>query len=98
VNWKTPILILIACCATANAQPAMRHLYFLSHDRVRFDDGPVLDLRQLQIEIRKMKRQTPNPDISLQPSRQASYSFVARVLTVFQKEGYDHLGFTGIEK
>jgi biopolymer transport protein ExbD len=96
VNWKTPILILIACWGIANAQPAMRHLYFLLHDRVRFDDGPVLDLHQLQVEIRKTKRQTPYP--SLQPSRQASYSLVARVLKVFQTEGYDHLGFVGIEK
>jgi biopolymer transport protein ExbD len=82
--------------ATAQAQPANLRLYVLPDEHVRFENGPELNLVQLNLEIRKLKRHKPRPDISLQLDKKATYDQVAKALATFQREGYDHLGFVGL--
>jgi len=97
VNWRIVAALLIALVQAADARPHVWHLHILPNGHVRFDNGPELDLSHLRLEIRKMSNERPHPSVSLLPDRRAKFETVAAVLAEFQRAGYNHIGFTGIE-
>jgi biopolymer transport protein ExbD len=97
MKWRIVVALLIVSVRMTDAHPYVRHLQILPNGHVRFDNGPELDLIHLRLEIRKMSNERPQPNVSLLPDRRTNYANVAAVLVEFQRAGYNHLGFTGIE-
>jgi biopolymer transport protein ExbD len=92
-------MTLLMAAAPAQAHTTLLNLYLLPDNHVRFENGPELDLAQLRLKIRNLKRRKPWPNIVLQPDKAAArYDFVAKVLATFQSEGYDRLGFLGLSQ
>ena len=61
-----------------------------------FDDGPEMGARALRRAIRNLKRERPQPNLHVEPEKTASYSTVARFLSMLSKAKYGgHLGFVG---
>ena len=90
-------MCLALTAGIADAHTLSRNLYFLPNGYVRFDNGPPLDMRKLRLELKRMERISPRPQIHLQPSKLDRYDLVARVLAEFQRSGCCDLGFRGIE-
>jgi biopolymer transport protein ExbD len=90
---------LLVTTASAQAQSAALRLYVLPDNHVRFENGPELDLDQLRLEVRKLKRRKPRPDIRLQLDKKATYDLVAKTLATFSDEDYGpHFGFVGLSR
>jgi biopolymer transport protein ExbD len=83
---------------SAQARPVIRNLQILPNGHVRFDSGPELDRRQLTLEIQKMSREQPQPEVhivNIGPAKSAKYDDFAAVLAAFSREHYNHLGIPG---
>ncbi|HEY2033098.1 MAG TPA: biopolymer transporter ExbD [Rhizomicrobium sp.] len=92
-NLATALILfaLAANCSWAQSKPLA--LYILHNGHVRFDNGPELSEDQLLDKIRALEKQKPRPEIRLKADATAKYADVAKVLTLFQKEGYGpHFG------
>ena len=89
-------LIFLAIGPCDAGDPLTMHI--LSNGHVRFASGPELDREQLRVKIHALMKLDPPPDIQTIPDRTAPYDVVANVLQVFQREGYGHIGFTGVSQ
>jgi biopolymer transport protein ExbD len=93
------ILLTGSICVTrVHAAPPME-LHMQANGLFRFGSGPELNEDQLRKQIQNLMKQNPRPNIQIMSDRMAKYEMVAKVLAVFQKEGYGlHIGFVGIDK
>jgi hypothetical protein len=100
-------MLLVAfgvCGANAGAAPRDEahlkssgiDLFLLANRRVRFDNGPELDIRHLRAAIARMSKMCPGPNVHLQRAdrHHFGYSNISHVIEEFQRAGYDRLGYS----
>jgi len=92
------VLSFVLFATGAYAQSAPLQLHVLADGHVRFGDGPELDRKQWQAEIKKLMQLKTRPDLRILPDRKAPFDVVAEFLRDLQHSDYGpHIGFTGID-
>jgi biopolymer transport protein ExbD len=91
--------LLFACSpapVVTPAKPTVVVVRIMKNGAVLWN-GRVVDTAAFNRLLDDAARQTPPPQIHLEPDRNASYTTVAEILAAAQRKGVTHIGFTGIE-
>jgi biopolymer transport protein ExbD len=79
------LALLLIAVTTVQAKPAFRTLHFLANGNYRFDAGPELTLKQLEIEIKGIAHRNNCADVHLDIDKRAGYGSVMEALGLFAK-------------
>ncbi len=78
------------------AKPVVVVVRFMKNGTVLWN-GRAVDSAAFNRLLDDAAHQTPEPEIHLEPDRNADYAVLAKFLAAAQHKGVTHIGFTGIE-